>query len=105
MGLWPERDDVWTIMKLSPRHCAACGTERGFLLVQTQRVSRPFWLLQVMTHRRRMILCEVCRQGQEIPQIEEAPSPPRPWKERLGIVFLIGLILTITLLILVKSFP
>ena len=107
MGVWPEKEDVWTMMTLSPRHCDVCGTERRFILVQTSRITKPFWLLQVMTHRRRMVLCEVCRQSEELPRdhIENTSIPRTPWKERGAIVFLVGLLLMIALVMILKSFP
>lgn len=100
MIVWGTGRNIINLGRLESRRCDTCERERPFNLILQYRYFGLYWVFNMVTERKYMLLCDICSRGWEL-NIKEVQKSlkrvPIPFMHRYGCLLLaavpIGLVL------------
>lgn len=101
MIVWGSGGDVVNLGVVEVTHCDVCEKDRAFNLILCYRYWGLYWVFNVVTEKKYMLVCDVCQRGWELDssRVEEAiKSVPIPFMRRFGLLVFIGIVVGIGIL-------
>jgi hypothetical protein len=101
MIVWGTGGNILNLGTVENRHCDVCEKNRPFNMFLRYRYWGLYWVFNVVTEKKYLLLCDVCQRGWELERSKvegTLKSVPIPFMHRFGLLSLAGIVVGLIML-------